>query len=273
MIAIRQPGRYGRKPNDPSKPRVRFAEFSRVPVPGSGDLVRAFRSPPTHLDWYSKVTNWPMYLNDQLGDCTCAEVGHQIESAAAYVGTWVEVSDSDVLAFYELFGYVPGDPSTDQGAVIQDVLGAWRKAGIGDHRCLAFAEVDITNLAEVKKAAALFSSLDLGITVTQGDENAFALGQPWSTAYPAGQVAGGHSVELVGYDPFGGWVVTWGALQRFTWAWWKRAVVEAWLVVMPEWLNASDEAPSGCNLHRLGVLMQAMTGEPMPVELLHGVRG
>ena len=257
MPAPRQAGLLGRKPNDPAKPRIRASELVPTWHP-------SFRPPPRQLDWYSHVASWPVYLNDQIGDCCFAEVGHQIESASTYVGTAVEVSDQDVLAFYEMFGYVPGDPSTDNGAVIQDVLGAWRSTGIGGHRCLAFAEVDVTNLGEVKKACALFSSLDLGITVTQGDVDAFNSGQPWSTAYAAGADAGGHSVELAGYDPFGGWVVTWGALQRFTWAWWKRAVQEAWLVVMPEWLNASEVAPSGCDLHRLGVLMQAMTGDPNP---------
>ena len=65
------------------------------------------------------LTDWPMYSNDQLGCCTCSSTGHMIEAASRYgQGATIEVTDSDILAEYErVGGYVPGDPSTDNGAV------------------------------------------------------------------------------------------------------------------------------------------------------------
>ncbi len=34
---------------------------------------------PTELSYADKVHPWPMYGNDQLGDCTIAAAGHMIE--------------------------------------------------------------------------------------------------------------------------------------------------------------------------------------------------
>lgn len=254
--ALRVVGRYGRLPNDPAAPRVRLDDVPMLGVPAP---------PPPSADWFSRIPSWPMYLNDQLGDCTCAEVGHQIESASFYAGSEILVTDQNVLSFYELFGYIPGQPSTDQGAVIQNVLDTWRKTGIAGHKCLAFAEVNVTNTYQVRQAIADFGSVDIGCSIYAGDENAFSAGQPWATTYNRGQLMGGHSVEVVGYDAAGGWLITWGAVQRFTWAWWKARVDEAWLVILPEWLEAtSSDSPSGFDLHQLGNIMHALTGDPNP---------
>ena len=255
--ATRVAGKLGRLPNDPSKPRLRVADFTRPGLP----------APPPSADWHSQVAAWPMYLNNQLGDCTCAEVGHQIESASAYgEGALIQVADADVLALYELAGgYVPGDPTTDQGAVIQDVLGVWRKTGCGGHQCVAFAELDITNLTEVRGAVADFGSVDIGFTVYQGDMDAFNAGQPWSTTYAQGAMVGGHSVEVAGYDANGFTVVTWGALQTCTWDWWNSRVDEAWLVIQPEWLSKVGQSPGGLDLYQLGQALAQLTGSPNPI--------
>jgi hypothetical protein len=252
----RQAGRLGRLPNNPAKPRLRVRDYTVTPP-----------APPPSADWYSRVASWPMYLNDQLGDCTCAEVGHQIQSASAYgEGSTVAVSDNDVEALYELAGgYVPGQSSTDNGAVIQDVLGDWQKTGCGGRKCVAFAEVDVTNHAEVQAAIADFGSVDIGFTVYQGDMDAFNAGQEWSASYPEGPVLGGHSVEVAGYDANGLMIVTWGALQKATWAWWNSRVDEAWLVIQPEWLSAGGTSASGLDLYQLGEALAALTGQPNPI--------
>lgn len=256
MAAVRQAGKYGRRPNDPAKPRLRFADYARFSA----------SSPPTGVDWYSEVSTWGMLLNDTLGDCVIAEFGHQIESSSRYAEqSEIVVMDADVLTLYEKAGgYVPGDPSTDNGCVIQDALGVWRSDGLGGRKCLAFAELDVKNLSHVMSAVADFGSVDIGISVYAGDETAFNNGDAWSTIYPAGQLLGGHSVEVVGYDSSGGWCVTWGAVQRFSWAWWSARVSEAWVVVLPEWLSALGRSPGSLDLYQLGQDMAALTGDPNP---------
>jgi hypothetical protein len=42
--------------------------------------------PPETLDLGAKVSVWPMYLNDKMGDCTCAAVGHMAESCSSFSG-------------------------------------------------------------------------------------------------------------------------------------------------------------------------------------------
>ena len=115
-------GKFGRKPNDPSKLRVRLA----------GHLTAVPPSPAV-VDWLSKVQSWPMYGNDRYGDCVWAMIGHAVEAYTTYgQGSTVTVTEADVLKGYaDVTGFNPDDPSTDQGTVIQDALNYWRKTGVG----------------------------------------------------------------------------------------------------------------------------------------------
>ena len=251
-----RPGKLGKLPPLPEAdaPRLKLARYL-APAP-----------PPSAVDWYSKVAAWPMYLNDQIGDCTCAEVGHQIESASTYgESTTVELTDADVLALYEaVSGYRPSDPATDRGAVIQRVLGYWRRTGVAGHRLLAFAQVDHTNLPEVEQAVGLFGSLDLGMQVPAVAMTQTQAGQPWDVTGNDGAIEGGHCIELVGYDPTYAYVVTWGAIQKMTWAFWTKYVDESWAAILPEWLNAQGTDPQGLDLAALGADLTALTGAPDP---------
>src|SRR5580658_8869232 len=38
--------------------------------------LTAVPPPPASCDWTKGVTEWGMMLNDALGDCTCAAIGH-----------------------------------------------------------------------------------------------------------------------------------------------------------------------------------------------------
>src|SRR3954470_7477044 len=119
--------KLGRKPNDPSKPRLSL-----------GGFLRDTAGYPSKRDWLSQVDNWPMYLNDRIGDCTCAGAGHIIQSASTYgQGQTITISDDDVLrAYIANSGYDPRTGANDNGAVMQDVLNYWRKEGIGGHKIL-----------------------------------------------------------------------------------------------------------------------------------------
>src|SRR5258708_11266333 len=80
------------------------------------------------VDYQSLVTSWPVYLNDQIGDCTEACKAHEIQAWTTYgMGAEKTVTNNRVLKWYERDGgYVPGDSSTDNGCVIQDVLANWQ---------------------------------------------------------------------------------------------------------------------------------------------------
>ena len=246
---------FGRLPALPEAdaPRLKLAPF-----------LRGLEAPPAQVDWYSEVPSWPMYLNDQIGDCTEAMVGHLIENTSAYGdGSLTYISENDVLTAYErVSGYNPADPSTDQGAVLQDVYNDWRKTGVGGHMALVFAQVQHQNLLEVRQAVQHFGAVGLGLVVTDNMMADFQAGQPWRRA--TGQILGGHAVPVVGYDAEMVYVVTWGKVQPMAWGVFVHVVEEAWVAVLPEWFDGQGHDPEGVDLHGLGDAFAELTGSENP---------
>ena len=235
-------------------PRLHLADY----------LTSALPAPPPTVDWYSRVAAWPMFLNDKIGDCTEALVGHVIEAASTYgAGKTLVLLDGNILTAYErVSGYNPADPSTDQGAVLQDVYTDWRKNGVGGCRALAFAQVAASSETQVQQAIHLFGAAGLGITVTQQMEDDFNAGIPWTRA--GGAQLGGHAVPAVGYDSKYVYVVTWARVQPMTWACYRQVTEEAWTAILPEWLDAAGHDPEGLDLQALGADLAELTGSPNP---------
>ena len=254
-----QPGglRLGRLPNDPAKPRLRLT--IHPPTAAASPAVR---------DWLSGVAHWPMLANDRYGDCVFAMIGHVIQALSTYgQGATVTVTDTDVLAAYSaVTGFDPADPATDQGTVIQDALGYWRKHGIAGHKILAFAQIDHTDRAQVDAAIDQFGAVLLGINFPAAAMDQFNAGQPWDVAAHDGGIEGGHAIPAGYYSTPAGRsrIVTWARVQDMTDAFWDRYVEEAWVVVAPEWLSAAGTDPLGVDLHGLGEQLHALTGDPNP---------
>lgn len=247
--------RGGRLPAQPGRPHLRLANYT-------AELA----APPAAIDWLSAVASWPMYLNDQLGDCTAAGVGHLIEGDTRYAqGTAVQISDDDVLHLYEATGgYNPADPSTDQGAVCQDVLDYMRKTGVAGHKVVAFAKVDLSNQTELRQAIALFGSVYAGLNFPDTAMTQFDQGQVWDVVRGA-RIEGGHCVTLGGYGPSGLSCVTWGKVQPLTWRFFQRYFEEAWVVITEDWLSSQGLTPTGLNLYQLGQDLAVLTGGPNPI--------
>jgi len=250
-------GKLGRlKPHDPAThPRLRL-----------GNYLTAYPAAPALVDYISAVNAWPMYGNDTIGDCTVAAAGHMIQAWTRYgQGATVTISEADVIAAYSaVSGYVPGRPSTDQGAVMQDVLSYWRKTGIGGHKILGYAEVDLRNAAELKAAMDLFGHVYLGINCPDTALDQFDDGQPWDVESGA-EIEGGHAIDW-GYAETGAnhEVITWGAVEEMTPAFLAKYGEEAWVVLSQEWINAAGSNPEGLNVAALNADFTAMTGQPGP---------
>jgi hypothetical protein len=209
-----------------------------------------------------------MYLNDRLGDCTCAAVGHLLQGWTEYsTGTAFTVDDNTVLSLYEnAAGYRPDDPSTDQGAYVQDILGYWRKNGVSGHKILAYASLDAADMTEIKQGVALFGALDIGFTFPAFAMDQFDSGKPWDVQKRNAGVEGGHCVTVVGYKANGNLVcITWGQVQEMTPAFWKKYVDEAWVILTQDWIAANGSAPSGVDLYSLGEDFTVLTGEDNPI--------
>jgi hypothetical protein len=218
----------------------------------------ALPPPPAALDLSEAVTEWPMFANDRVGDCTTAAAGHMIEAwTAAASGRAVEVSEQAVLQAFDAVKVV--DPLTgDEGAVVLDVLNFWRNAGIGGHRIGAFARITRADHDLVRTGAYLFGGLFIGLQMPLRAIGA----EVWDwTGRLDGPDApgswGGHAVDIVAYDETGLTAVSWGALQRLTWSFWDRYCDEAWCVLSTDFLTGG-QSPEGFDLatlqHDLGLV-------------------
>jgi hypothetical protein len=196
--------------------------------------------PPAKEDWEKKVKKWPVMLNDNLGDCTCACAGHMIEQWTTYTGTAVTPPDSAILAAYEaVSGYNPADPNSDKGAVILDVLNYWRNTGIAGDKIMAYTSIEPQNHNEIKDSVLLFGNCYLGVQLPLSAQNQAVWAVP--PGGPTGQGApgswGGHAIPIVAYDVRGLTVVTWGALKRMSWGFLNAYCDEAYAVLSQDWIN------------------------------------
>jgi hypothetical protein len=251
------PHMYGRRPPDYTRPRLWADDYytSAAQLPAFSDDV----------DWCTAVTSWPMYLNDTLGDCTIAAAGHAIGAWTRYAGgAELTLTDPQVLTAYEACsGYVPGQPATDNGAVISDVLAYWHQAGIGGHQIEAYAQLRDTTELGLNQALQLFGTVYLGINCPASAEQQFDNGQPWS--YVKGSPnAGGHAIVLQKFTaPAKGdyTVITWGAAQPMTLRFAATYIEEAWALLSPQWLSARGDSLAGLDVAQLTADMQALQGQ------------
>lgn len=223
--------------------------------------------PPTPpvVDYASRVRSWPMYLNNQIGDCTAAGIAHTIQAWTAYGRGLVTLPNSAVLRLYEAFGYVPGDPSTDRGVVEQDMLHYVMKNGVGGHKILAYAQVNHKDPDELKAALHLFGSVYMGAQMPQSAMLQTDASQPW-TVQGGSQIEGGHCFTLQRWDTAADPMtfVTWGQLQRASIEWWLDYGQEAWVMISQDWFLANGKTSTGVDLPELGDEFQVVSGQPNP---------
>lgn len=254
---MRTIGKLGKKAPDNKRPALRLST-----------LLKTAPAAPPSADYVSEVAAWPMYMNDTLGICAIAAPGHAIEGWTRYAqGTTTVLPDSAILKGYEdVGGYVPGNPKTDQGCVLQDVLDYWRKTGIGGDKVLFFAKVDPQNASEVAAAIYYFGHIIYGIQVPQSAMDQFNAGQPWDVVDNDGGNLGGHAINVGAYNDQSMYTaVTWGAAQKVTQPFFKKYADEAWVVGTADWLNkTSGKSLAGLDLQGLGAEFASLTGDPNP---------
>ena len=256
------PFRLGKLPAQPARPHLKF----------SAVLQERLAAPPAAVDWQDDRIAWPMYANDQWGDCVFAEIGHAVNQATWYAtGVEVEPTDKDILAGYSaVTGFKPnagppGSNPTDQGTNMQDAMAYWRKTGIGKHKIVAYAALDVSNLTEIKQAIALFGSISIGFNFPDTAMTQFNNGQVWDVVKGA-TIEGGHCVLAGAYDEAGVGVVTWGAETKMTWAFWQKYVDEAYVYFDKDGLKKAGDYFTGApSWYALGGEFAELTGDPNPI--------
>lgn len=219
----------------------------------------AIAPPPSKEDWEKKVKNWPMMMNDTLGDCTCACAGHMIEQWTTYTDDAYTPDDHAIVGAYSaITGYTPGNPDTDQGAVVVDVLNYWRRTGIAKRKILGYAALEPRNHMQVRDSVVLFGNCYLGVSLPISAQNQ----RVWSVppGGPTGQGApgswGGHAIPVVAYNTRGLTVVTWGALKHMTWHFLDTYCDEAYAVLSHDWIAKNKLSPGNFDLEALQADLQ-----------------
>lgn len=206
-----------------------MAKFARTE-----NFLATLPTPPDVVDYTSGMLDWGMMLNDTQGDCTCAAAGHLLQAWSSLAGAEYAIPDTAIEKAYETVGhYVPGDPSTDNGAFISDVLNYFQSTGVAGYQISAHAEINTATQLRVQQGLWIFKGLDLGIALPVSAQQ--QVGDVWDIvgnpldpndpAYPGSW--GGHSVAALYYSPNGVDCITWGQVQRMTWRWYMMYVEEA----------------------------------------------
>jgi hypothetical protein len=237
------PKMLGKKPAKRDPRTLQLASYVGRTLPPAPDAV----------DWAKDLTAFPMYANDVIGSCAIATPAHMVRAMSASDGKLREPSEADVVAGYQLVGgYRPGDPSTDNGCIMLDVLNHWRKVGFfGGDRIAGYAKVNTHDGKLTRQAVNLFGGLALGVSLPLAvqDLDVWELptrreGRREREQWFAGSW-GGHAVPVIAYDGWGLDFISWGKRMRMTWDFYLTYCDEAFVVLSKNWLGDDSQAPNG----------------------------
>lgn len=241
-------GKLGRLPRKHNPKTLFMARYSQGAVP----------PPPSKVYYEYLVKQWPMYGNDQLGDCVFACGGHMLQNWTAHGSVEISPTDDEILSAYEAVGgYKPGDPSTDNGAAITDFLNWWQANPLGGKTISAWASIDPANLTAIKQAIWIFGGIDIGINVPSSAMDQFNAGQNWEYV-PKSAIEGRHSICVFGYGTHGCACITWRRIQYMSWEFFSAYCDEAYAIITPDWLKADGKTEFGLDLATLQSDLEAI---------------
>src|SRR6266550_198625 len=201
--------------------------------------------------------------NTSLGDCTAAAAFHIAGAMMANAGaqpTWD--LQSQVVPFYSATGgYIPGKPSTDNGANEVDVLNYWQNYGLlhdGSHAILSWMAVDPSDRDEIETAIWLFENVYFGIEMPEAwvAPCPTRSGFVWDV-YGGPNPDNGHAFAGLGYNKEGVKISTWGMLGTLTWAAIEKYAThedggELYTVLSADSImKATSKAPNGLDILQL----------------------
>jgi hypothetical protein len=243
-----------------NKPALKLSRFLTGVVPEH----------PGQADYLNGV-EFGLYSNDRFGVCGPTAIANDRRHVTAkLVGQMAAPSQEDVFDLYRRSGNPGFNPDLpwdhpdqqDNGVVMQEMLDALLRDGIGGVKPLAFARVDVDNDAELRAAIAIFGGLAMGVTLRTVQDQQLAAGV-WD--YAESPEWGGHAVLAGAYEaaPDGVDIITWGQRVRMTREFIAEQLGEAWVVIWPEHLD--DEGfLAGVDLRELSIAYQQITDRLFP---------
>jgi len=255
--------RLGRKRPIARGPRLSLHNYTKRSLP----------APPANCDYAPAATASlaKVYGNDTLGDCVIAGIAHVVGVLTGNAGAAPFLySDGQITSLYSAIGgYVPGDPSTDQGCDEQTALAYWENNGApaGSHNIAGWIAVNPADPNEYRTALWLFENLYFGFEMPDAWINPApsSSGFTWCVA-GAPDPSNGHCVAGIGYSAEGVAISTWGMTGWLT----DGAIAkycagsahgELYTVVSQDGLDkATKKAPSGFDWSQLLADFDSMGG-------------
>ena len=234
------------------------------------------------VDRESKVSTWPMYGNDTVGDCTCAGMGHAVAQWTAFSGQvtgGAQFTDEVIVdtLYAAVSGYNPQTGANDNGAELYQVCNYMMNTGIKDvngklHKIAGYADIaSFNNLGYLKQVLNAFGTVYLGVNVQDADETAFSDGQPWALPKNGTQVGpdGIDHCIVMSYSAFGvsgviddETIITWGAEQKINVAWAWTNIGEAIALISEDWVEANGDTPIGQSMAQLITDLKSVPESP-----------
>jgi hypothetical protein len=225
-------------------------------------------TPPSSGDWLTAAmaSIRQVYLNDQLGDCVIAGVEHIDGVLTGNVGAPSIFTDAQTTATYSAVGgYVPGDPSTDNGCDEQTALNYWTQHGLANGSKIAgWMAVDPDNAV---LALDLFENLMFGVELPNAWIEPFpgTDGFVWDVAGDP-DPGNGHCFVAGAWEPGRKKIATWGMTGFITDAAIEKYATtagqgEMYTVLSQEQVSkASARAPNALDWQQLEQDFAAMGG-------------
>jgi hypothetical protein len=229
----------------------------------AAELAAGLPDTPDTWGWarYMTAADIPMYLNDELPDCTCATVGHMELTQSRRAGDAEIPTDDAVRELFHRTGIEQG-LSDDDGRYAEGVLASWKRTGFrqstGDpnspegslETILGYAAVNFADHEQVRAAGYIFGGLVACIALPMTALYQENTGRNWSCNTVEGYSSapgswGGHMVYMSGLNLTGPVFFTWGHKRQTTWCFWDKYVDECYAVATEDWASRDDVSPNG----------------------------
>jgi hypothetical protein len=241
-----------RKVSELTPETLRMNKYALVlPIPASAGVI-----------WTKDVTQFGMMGNDLYSDCCEAAIGHAVQ-VVSLNDSMGEVTPPDALIldlYANSSGYVPGDPSTDNGSIISYVLNYVLKYSLAarrKHRRIhaasdlhAYAYVDPMDMGLVLQCISAFATLDIGLALPISCQRQVGslwdvVGNPKTDENSMPGSWGGHSVVVPDFRVVDGQLqigcITWGQVQWMSLSFWLGYVDEAYVLMFKAWIAAHPQ--------------------------------
>jgi hypothetical protein len=240
----------------PPKPHLFSLPFDKY-------LGTALPPPSPTAAWQDAVpdSQWGMYGNDQIGDCTCAAKAHILMAVTANAGQGIVMPSLDeVIAMYSaVSGYDPRTGANDNGAAMTDVNAYLLQHGLAGRKILGWVKIDHTSRVHFEQCVELFGACDVGVHLPEFAEEQFDHDQPWELSPNNGPIAGGHDVPYFGYHKQDESCVTWGRVQLCSLDWFQQFADEGYGLIWEDWFDThTGLSPSHFDRDQLWEDLQAL---------------